>query len=68
MRLSTQAESANQRLVAIVVNGLKIFQKPTTATDELQEASPGVMILFVCLKVFSQVPDPSSQDRNLNFR
>jgi hypothetical protein len=37
-------------------------------SDQLQQTSPGVLVVFVRLQVVNQLIDASTQQRNLNFR
>ena len=67
-RLATNAETTNQRAVALYVAFLHVVQQTTTLTDELHESAAGVMITLVNLEVLGEMRDPGCQERHLDFR
>jgi hypothetical protein len=67
-KLLAKAQSGYDLAVAFDVGLLQIVQQAATLPDELEEASPRVVVLLVDLEVFGQVANPVAQERDLHFR
>lgn len=65
--LPAQAETFDQRLVAIAILGLEVAEQATTLVDHLEQAATRMMILGVIGEMFAEVFDASGQQRNLDF-
>jgi len=65
--LAAQAESLDERAVALDVGVLQVVQQATTLADEQQEATTAVMVVLVLLEVLGQVRDSSGQQGHLNL-
>ena len=66
--LSSQSERVDDLPVPLDIFVLHIVEKPAAATDQHQQPSPGMMILFMDLKMIRQVGDSMGQQTDLNFR
>jgi len=58
----------NQALVARSVCSSQIFQKPFSLANKFHQASAGMKVLFVLLKMGNQLIDSFSQNSYLHFR
>src|ERR1700754_1600568 len=56
-----------QRLVTRLVPVLQIIEKGAARRHELQEATAGVIVLYVGLEMVGEVVDAFRQDRDLNL-
>ncbi len=66
-RLATNAETTDQGAVALYIALLHVIEQTAALTDELHEATTGVMITLVNLQVLGEVRDPVRQDRDLDL-
>lgn len=64
------ADSVGRENVSVTLHvlALQVVKQPTTTTDELEEAAPGVMILRVHLEVSREVIDALRHETDLHFR
>jgi hypothetical protein len=67
-RLLSDAQSVDDRPIARIVHVTKIVQQPATPSDELQQTTPGMVVLLMEFEVLRQIADPVRQDRDLDFR
>src|SRR5690348_2416417 len=67
-RSATQAETADQRLVALGVLALQVAEQAAAMVDHLQEATTRVVVLLVRLEVVGQLLDARGQQRDLHLR
>src|SRR6185312_1195677 len=67
-RSATQAEAADQRLVALGVLALQIAEQTATVVDHLQETATRVMVFLVRFEVVGQLLDARGQQRDLHLR
>src|SRR5262245_29154670 len=65
--LLADAELTNQLRIAVGVLALQVVKQTATLAYELEEASPGVMILDVGFEVLRQVADAFAEERDLDF-
>ena len=63
-----QAEFLDQIAVTAEILVPEILQKPSPASDHLQEAPLGVVIFFMNLEVFRKFPYAGGKYGNLDFR
>ena len=68
VRLATNAESADQRAIALDISALHVIEQAASLADELHESTARVMIALVDLEVLGEVRDSSRQQRDLDFR
>jgi hypothetical protein len=61
-------EALDQIGIPIRILSLQIVEQAPALTHELQQATAGMVILGVRLKVLREVVDPLAQERDLNFR
>src|SRR5262245_37621822 len=66
--LLPQTESLDHALVAREVAPPQIVEHAPALSDELQQATPGMMVFQVHLEVLRQIRDPIGQKRNLDLR
>src|SRR6056297_3433509 len=64
---ATDTEALDEVLVARLVLGLGVVKEFPALGDELQKATPGVVVLLVGLEVLGQRRDPRGQDRHLDI-
>src|SRR5581483_4886685 len=67
-RLTAQAETRDDVLVARVVLLLEIVEQAATLPDHDQQSAARMEILLVALKMLGQILDALAQDRDLDFR
>jgi len=67
VRLATNAESADQRAIALYVAFCYVVQQSTALTNELHESTASVMIALVNLEVLGEMRDPGCQERDLDL-
>src|SRR6185437_6162661 len=67
-RSATQAETADQRLIALGVLALEITEQATASVDHLQETTTRMMVFLVRLEMLGQLLDARGQQRNLHLR
>ena len=65
--LSADAQLFNNFLVAIHVFRLEVIEKIAPSTDEAQQPTARVKVLWLLLEMLSQVDDSGCQQGNLNF-
>src|SRR4051794_29360305 len=65
--LSTKAELADQRAVALEIVLLEIVEEATAATDEHQQAAARVVVVLVLAQMLGQVVDAMRQQRHLDL-
>ena len=68
LRLFSDTQTLNNGSVSLDVLLLDVIQKPASLSNELQEASAGMMILLVHLEMLRQVFNSTAQKRNLYLR
>src|SRR5579875_1494018 len=61
--LAADAETLDQAAVARLVMILDVVEERAAVRNELQKATPRVVVLLVCLEVLGQVVDALRQDR-----
>jgi hypothetical protein len=66
--LLAYAEFRNEILVPILIGRLDVVQQATTATNQFQQSTAGMMIFLVGLEVFRQVPNSFRQKSYLHVR
>src|SRR5438093_7958826 len=66
--LLTNPEALDQLGVAVGILALQIVEQPPALADELQQAAPRVVILYVRLEVLGQIVDAFTEERDLHFR
>jgi hypothetical protein len=64
----TDAKVSNQLAVALGTLGMKVIKETTTSTDELHQASAGVMVFGIRPKVVIEVTQASCEQSNLGLR
>jgi len=65
--LATKSKTLNDLLVPRLFRRPQIFQQAATTTNQLQQASAGMMILLVCLEMIRQVRDALGEKSDLNL-
>src|SRR5262245_43703633 len=65
---ATQAETVDQRAVALHVDLGDVLEQPTPTADQQQQTAPRVVVVLVHLQVLGQVGDALGQQRDLGFR
>src|SRR4029434_9407888 len=68
MKLLPDSEAPNEFGVAVRILALEIVEESASLADQLQKASPGMMVLRMYLEMLGQVIDALAQERHLNFR
>jgi hypothetical protein len=66
--LLPDAEPLDDALVSGEVTTLDVVEHATPLSDELEQPTTGMVILFVNLEVLGEVHDPVCQKRDLHFR
>src|SRR5580704_12136912 len=67
-RLLADTEFADHVAIAVGIVRLQVIQQTAALTDQLQEATPGSMVLLMGFEVFGQFANPLTQNRNLDLR
>ncbi len=67
-KLLADAQLRDDGLVALGVVLLQIVQQTTPLADHHQKTAAGRMVLLVRAEMICELPDPFTQNRNLNFR
>src|SRR5689334_24420776 len=65
---TTNAETLDQRLVAIFVPRLQIVEERAAQRDELQKATTRMIVLHMRLEVAGEIGDALGEDRHLHLR
>src|ERR1035438_3971467 len=65
--LAADAERGDDRAVSLDIVLPHVVEQTTTATDELHQPTPGVMITLVNLEVLGQVRDAGGEQRDLDL-
>ena len=65
--LFTQTQFLDDGAVTVDILLHQVVEKVTAMTDHLEQATTGVVVLFVHLQVLGQIVDAAGQDRDLNF-
>src|SRR5580693_6572607 len=65
--LPSNAETADDGAVALDVVLADVVEQPAAMTDELHQASTGVVVPFVLLEVLREVVDPAGQQCDLHL-
>jgi hypothetical protein len=65
--LLTDTELVDDRAVPLHIGLLEVIKKPAAASDELQKAAAGVVILRVRLEVLGEVGNAVREECNLHF-
>jgi hypothetical protein len=65
--LATNTETTNKGAVTLNVTVLHVIEQTTALSNELHEATSGVVITFVHLQVLGEMRDTVRQNRDLNF-
>ena len=65
--LPAQSQTGDGRSVALDVLLAEIGQETATPTDELQEATTGVVIVLVRAEMVGEAGDPLGEERDLDF-
>jgi hypothetical protein len=65
--LFTQPELLNQSAIPVDIFLLKVIQKTSPLSHQLNQASAGVVVFGVNLKMVGQVTDPLAQNGHLNL-
>ena len=55
LNLATNSKALNYGLVTLLVDRFYIVEKPTALRYHFQEATPGVIVFFMCFKVVGQI-------------
>ena len=55
-------------LISLQIGLPEVIEKPPPLPHQLQEASPGVVVLLVRFEVIGQIGYPIAQNRDLNLR
>ena len=66
-RLLAQAEVSDHLAVAFDVLALQVVEEASSLADELEQAAPGVVVLWVCLEVVREVGDALCDEGDLNL-
>ena len=66
--LLADAQLRDDGLVALGVVLLQIVQQATSFADHHKKTAAGRMVLLVRAEMICELPDPFTQNRNLNFR
>src|SRR5699024_12611537 len=61
------AETLDQRAVALDVDALQVLQEALALTDQQHQTTTGVVIVLVGLEVLGQVVDPMREERDLDL-
>src|SRR5947207_3852727 len=67
VRLSSEAELRDDRAVALDIFALEVFQQPSAAPDQHQEAAAAVMFLLMQLEMLGEVADALGQHGDLHL-
>jgi hypothetical protein len=65
--LLADAQLSDQDAVAAEVLALEVLEQATALSDELQEASPGMMVLGMGLEVLRKIADPLAEEGDLDL-
>jgi hypothetical protein len=65
--LLSKAQFINHHSITIDLALFEVVQKPPPLPHQFEQASPGVMIPFVSLKMFGQILDPLAEQGDLNL-
>ena len=68
IRLPTQAQALDQRLVALGIGLLEVGQQAATLVHHLEQSATRMMILVVVGEMLGQVLDARGQQGDLYFR
>src|SRR5579863_717390 len=66
-RLAANAEPADDRPVALDVVAPHVVEQPATATDDLHQPAPGVVVALVHLEVLGEERDALGEERDLHL-
>jgi hypothetical protein len=66
--LPSQSKILNDRPITIYVFVFNVIEQATSAPDQHQQASTGVVVLFVHFQMLRQISDTMGQQCGLNFR
>src|SRR5215475_9975513 len=64
---AAQAETLDDRAVALDVGLVQVVQQPTTLTHEEQQTTTRVVVVLVLLEVIGQVADAVTEQRDLHL-
>lgn len=65
--LLSEAQLINHHSITIDLILFEVVQKPPPLPHQFEQASPGVMIPFVSLKMFGEISDPLAEQGDLNL-
>ena len=65
--LLSEAQLINYHSITIDLVVFEVVQKPPPLPHQFEQASPGVMIPFVSLKMFGEISDPLAEQGDLNL-
>ena len=65
--LLTNTQSQDEPRVLLGILSFQVIEQASALSDELQQATPRMVILRVRLEVFSQIANPFAEEGNLNF-
>ena len=66
-KLLSEAELFNDCSVTVDVVLHQVVEKVTTATNHLEKATTGVVVVLVSLEVFGEIGNSLGEDSDLNF-
>jgi len=67
VRLLSKTDLADERAVAIDVFAVEVVEQSATLTDQLQQPTPGAVVVYVLAQVLRQLGDPGCKECDLNF-
>ena len=66
--LSANAEAGDEVFITLLIFSLHVVEKPAPLGYHFQQATTGVIVLFVVLEMFGQILDAFCQHCNLYVR
>jgi hypothetical protein len=68
IRLAAYPQPGNNLAVAVNFFPLEVIQQASSLADQFQQSPAGMMIFFMGLEVFSEIPNPLRENSNLYLR
>ena len=64
---AAQAETLDDRPVAVDLRLVEVVEQPTALADQQQQAAPAVVVVLVLLEVLGEVLDAVAEQRDLHL-
>src|SRR6516162_2748670 len=65
---AANAQSLDQRLVTRFIDAVEVIEQLATLGHELEQSTPGMIVLDVGLEMLGEAVDALREDRHLHFR